>query len=97
MSSAASNSYYAAGGWTMEYVTGDPARITIEGNVLKQQTAPHNHAVDVVQYPAYKLDKFAISLRHNFIPERLIELIASIKQLTYSSFITNMSKHDTRM
>ena len=30
-------------------VTGDPARITIEGNDLKQQTAPHNHAVDVVE------------------------------------------------
>ena len=25
-----------------------PARITIERNDLKQQTAPHNHAVDVV-------------------------------------------------
>ena len=25
-----------------------PARITIEWNDLKQQTAPHNHAVDVV-------------------------------------------------
>ena len=25
-----------------------PARITTEGNDLKQQTAPHNHAVDVV-------------------------------------------------
>ena len=49
MSSAASNSYYTAGGWTMDYVTVDPARITIEGNDLKQQTAPHNHAVDVVE------------------------------------------------
>ena len=38
MSSAASNSYYAAVGWTMEYVTGDPARITTEGNDLNQQT-----------------------------------------------------------
>ena len=44
MSSAASNSYYATEGWTVEYVTGDSARITIEGNDLKQQTAPHNHA-----------------------------------------------------
>ena len=32
----------------MEYVTGDPAKVTTEGNDLKQQTAPHNHAVDVV-------------------------------------------------
>ena len=38
----------------MEYATGDaqkrtcPARITIEGNDLKQQTAPHNHAVNIV-------------------------------------------------
>ena len=31
----------------MVYVTGDPARITTEGNDLKQQTAPHSHAVDV--------------------------------------------------
>ena len=42
------NSWYAAGGCTMEYVTGVPARITTGGNDLKQQTAPHNHAVDVV-------------------------------------------------
>ena len=26
----------------MEYVTGDPARITTEESDLKQQTAPHN-------------------------------------------------------
>ena len=45
MSSAASNSCYAAGGWN---VSGDPARITTEGNDLKQQTVPHNHAVNVV-------------------------------------------------
>ena len=32
----------------MEYVTGVPSRITTEGNDLKQQTALHNHAVDVV-------------------------------------------------
>ena len=32
----------------MEYVNGDPARITTEGNDPNQQTAPHNHAVDVV-------------------------------------------------
>ena len=31
-----------------EYVTGDPASITTEGNDLKQQTTPHNHAMDVV-------------------------------------------------
>ena len=32
----------------MEYVTGVSARITTEGNDLKQQTAPHNHALNVV-------------------------------------------------
>ena len=43
------------GGWTMEQASywrhakrTSPARITTEGNDLKQQTAPHNHAVDVV-------------------------------------------------
>ena len=35
------------GGWTMEYATGD-AQCSTEGNDLKQQTAPHHHAVDVV-------------------------------------------------
>ena len=35
-------------GWTMEYVNGVSARITTERNDLKQQTAPHNHVVDVV-------------------------------------------------
>ena len=42
------------GRWTVEYATGDtqkessPARITTEGNDLKQQTVPHNYAVYVV-------------------------------------------------
>ena len=43
------------GGWTMEQASywrqakrTSPARITTEGNELKQQTAPHNHAVDVM-------------------------------------------------
>ena len=31
----------------MEYITEDPVRITTEGNDLRQQTAPHNYAVDV--------------------------------------------------
>ena len=35
------------GEWTMEYATGD-AQCSTEGNDLKQQTAPHHHAVDVV-------------------------------------------------
>ena len=48
MLSAAGSSWYTSGGLTMEYVTGDPAKVTTEGNDLKQQTAPHNHAVDVV-------------------------------------------------
>ena len=36
----------STGEWTMEYATGD-AQCSTEGNDLKQQTAPHHHAVDV--------------------------------------------------
>ena len=48
----------------MEYVNGDPARITTEGNDPNQQTAPHNHAVDVVdtQCQQFIADTMSMSL-----------------------------------
>ena len=52
----------------MEYVTGVPARITTGGNDLKQQTAPHNHAVDVVdtQCPIYNDHLILLTFDLNF-------------------------------
>ena len=58
----------------MEYATGD-AQCSTEGNDLKQQTAPHHHAVDVVDpHPQVKAIQTDIRKEPGKKPHHLIDL-----------------------
>ena len=64
-----------------------PARITTEGNDLKQQTAPHNHAVDVVdtQVKAIQSD----------MRKRAREEITPVPAI-YNDHLIHLSTHSNR-